>query len=67
MSESTYRTMTVEHLGPEATHADLERFKAVCETVHRRHPRWDDETVTDYVWNDGDIRWTGRPKRTTAP
>lgn len=47
-----YHDMTTEHLGPDATAADLAEFKAICEEAERLHPEIED--ITDAVWGDGD-------------
>ena len=56
MAQSTYLTMTAEHLGQDATETDLRAFKDACERVmqSRDHDR-DAESSTDFVWNDGRI------------
>jgi hypothetical protein len=50
---STYRTMTVERLGGNATAEDLELFRRACADRQRQTGETDEE-VTDYCWNDGD-------------
>lgn len=57
MAESTFRTMTVEHLGQDAAPADLSIFRDACEAVL---PAFDgnEEQATDYIWNNG--AWTER-------
>ena len=57
ITESTYENMTVEHLGSDATEGDLEAFQEQCERVLPRF-NGDTQVATDYVWNNGDIRWT---------
>ncbi len=54
MTSSTYRTMTVEHLGPDATEADLAEFRTLCESAQAIHPDMDDAAATDAVFGDGD-------------
>lgn len=49
---STYRDMTVEHLGSDATPADLELFQRACRTLVERNGMPED-TATDVVWNGG--------------
>jgi hypothetical protein len=56
MTETTFRTMTIEHLGQDATDADLVAFRAACFAVLPAF-EYDEEAATWYVWNDGDIRW----------
>jgi ferredoxin len=57
-TESTFRTMTVEHLGSEATAGDLTSFVRACENVLRSSDfDRDDEAATDFVWNHGEIRF----------
>lgn len=51
---TTYREMTAEHLGNNATDADLEGFRQMCEEAQRLRPELDDAAVTDEVWGDGD-------------
>lgn len=51
-TESTYREMTVEHLGADATELDLAAFVAACE-AYQAETGADDAETTDYVWNDG--------------
>lgn len=53
MRESNYLEMTVEHLGSEATEADLEEFQACCMEAQRLHPELDDDEVTDAVFGQG--------------
>lgn len=53
--ETTFRKMTVEHLGQAATQEDLDQFRAVCEQLLDQFGG-DEAAVTDYVWNNGN--WT---------
>ena len=56
--ETTYHTMTTEHLGSDATEEDLDAFVAACERVAQsREFRGRDALVTDFVWNHGSIRF----------
>ncbi len=49
---TSYRTMTTEHLGPDATEADLAEFRGLCEEAERLNP--DIEDITAAVFGDGD-------------
>lgn len=50
---TTYRTMTVEHLGDNATGTDLELFRRAC--IDRQWQTGEtDEQVTEHCWNGGD-------------
>ncbi len=51
---STYRTMTTEHLGPDATDGDLAEFVALCEEARALHPEMNDDELTDALFGDGD-------------
>lgn len=51
---TTYKNMTVEHVGCDATESDLQVFRALCEEAQRLNPDLDDNDVTDAVWGDGD-------------
>lgn len=54
MIESTYKTMTLEHLGDNSNVADLAAFQRAC----RLRNRVEDETVqetTDAMWGQGDF------------
>jgi hypothetical protein len=54
MSDITYHDMTVEHLG-DATEDDLRQFREACAAVEEILD--DALAATDYVWNDGVIRF----------
>jgi hypothetical protein len=51
---TTFRNMTVEHLGAYATEGDLAEFQALCEEVQQLHPELTETEVTDAVFGDGD-------------
>ena len=51
---STVRTMTIEHLGSDATDNDLLEFRSICAEAQRLHPEMDDDAVTEAVFGDGD-------------
>lgn len=56
--ETTYNTMTIEHLGSDATEEELAAFVAACERVAQsREFRGHDDYATDFVWNRGSIRF----------
>lgn len=55
--QSTYRTMTVEHLGQDAQPNDLYAFREACEAVLPAFEGRED-FATDYIWNNG--AWTER-------
>lgn len=55
-TEATYLTMTIEHLGQDADDEDLAEFQAICRDL--RDLFESDQAVTDYVWNNGNIRWS---------
>ena len=57
---STFRELTVEHLGPEATPQDLALFQSACLILQEREDLSDAE-ATDVLWGDGD--WYGRACR----
>ncbi len=72
MSESTYRTMTLEHLGADATAEDLALFQAACRHIQDTQraawpplPVMTDAEVTGYIWGDGD--WRGRALAAAGP
>ena len=50
--ESTYREMTVEHLGPDADEGDLEYFRHACELLVQRG--LSEQQATAQIWGDGD-------------
>lgn len=50
--EITFRQMTVEHLGDNATEHDLADFRAACEAIMA--DGYSETEATDIVWNDGD-------------
>ena len=50
---TSYKDMTVEHLGDLATEDDLARFRSAVERVLARFGG-DENAATDYVWNDGE-------------
>lgn len=52
MTRTTYQTMDVSELGPDATEADLAEFRAICAEAERLHPEI--ENITDAVFGDGD-------------
>lgn len=52
--QSTYRQMSVDHMGCEATEADLEEFRSYCQKLQERNPGMTDKEATDLVWGDGD-------------
>lgn len=52
--ESTYETMTEEHLGDYATSADLAAFREACKIAELRW-NWTAAEATDYVWSNGDF------------
>jgi len=52
MEDATYRDMTEEHLGSEATADDLAAFVAACATYQEQTGCTDAE-ATDYVWDGG--------------
>lgn len=52
---STYRTMTPEYLGQDATQADLDAFVWACERVQSVFET--EEEATDFIWNNGNIRF----------
>ena len=45
--------MTIEHLGDQATEADLEEFRAACGAYQSRTGCSDIE-AEDYIYGDGD-------------
>lgn len=49
---TTYRQMTVEHLGDMADENDLAAFRLACERVLPAFGG-DEQAATDYIWNDG--------------
>lgn len=51
---TNYKSMTTDHLGPEASESDLAEFRALCSAVQRTHPEMDDDAVTEAVFGDGD-------------
>jgi len=51
---TNFRHMDTDHLGPEATEADLAEFAELCEQVLAMHPEMDDDDVTEAVFGDGD-------------
>ena len=51
---TNYKSMTIEHLGPEATESDLAEFCGLCVRVQELHPELNDDAVTDAVFGDGD-------------
>ena len=51
---NSYTEMTAEHLGPDATDADVAKFIDLCEQVSQAHPAMSDLEVLDAVWGDGD-------------
>ncbi len=53
MNGTNYLQMTIEHLGSDATPADLEEFQALCIEAQRLHPELDDDEVTDAVFGQG--------------
>ena len=57
MEDATYRDMTEEYLGSEATADDLAAFVTACATYQERTGCTDAE-ATDYVWDGG--RWHPR-------
>jgi hypothetical protein len=52
-TESTYKQMTVEHLGAAATEADLAAFVAACANYQVATGASDAE-ATDHIWHEGD-------------
>jgi hypothetical protein len=52
-NESTYREMTIEHLGSGATEADLAAFVAACANYQAATGASDAE-ATDHIWHEGD-------------
>jgi hypothetical protein len=54
--ESTFREMTVEHLGPDADADDLALFREACEKLVATGDYTDAE-ATERVWREGD--WYG--------
>jgi hypothetical protein len=50
---STFRDLTVEHLGPDATERDLDELRTMVETVADRYGIDVDEAL-DAVWGNGD-------------
>lgn len=56
MMTQNFSEMTIEHLGNEATEADLIQFLAICRDVQARHPEMTEEEITDAVYgtNGGD-------------
>ena len=52
MEDATYRDMTEEYLGSEATADDLAAFVTACATYQERTGCTDAE-ATDYVWDGG--------------
>jgi hypothetical protein len=54
---TTWRDMTVEHLGDNTTAADLERFRSACR-AYQEETGADDWDATEFVWNGGD--WGSR-------
>jgi hypothetical protein len=57
MEISTYKTMTLEHLGDNANVADLAAFRRACNLRHHVVDETELET-TDWMWGDGD--WLSR-------
>lgn len=55
MNESTFRNITIEHLGSDATEGDLADFVAACERVEAA--LGSEEDATEFVWNNGSIRF----------
>lgn len=49
---TAYQNMTIEHLGPDATEADLNEFREICSEAARLHPEIED--ITEAVFGDGD-------------
>lgn len=52
--ETTYRNMTVEHMGQGANGDDLAAFRAMCEAYQLRWPQATEREATDAIWGDGD-------------
>jgi hypothetical protein len=52
-TESTYREMTIEHLGGGASEADLAAFVAAC-TNYQVATGASDAAATDHIWHEGD-------------
>ena len=52
-TEPPYKGMTLDHLGGEATEADLQEFRTACEAYQSRAGCSDIE-ATDYIWGRGD-------------
>lgn len=50
---TTYKNMTVEHLGTGATDIDLTEFIEYCERLAEQEPEWSDDNVTDAIFGDG--------------
>lgn len=57
-TESTFRTMTTEHLGPTADEHDLADFRAACERILPAVAiAYNEADATEYVWNNGSVRF----------
>jgi hypothetical protein len=52
-TESTYKQMSVEHLGAEASEADLAAFVAACAN-YQAATGASDAAATDHIWHGGD-------------
>lgn len=57
MSSTTFRTMDISELGDNCTAQDLADFRAAC-AARQADTGEDDETVTAWMWGDGD--WAAR-------
>ena len=68
IQEDTYRDMTEEHLGSEATADDLALFVEACATYQEQTDCTDAE-ATDYVWDGGSWypRVVATPGHTPGP
>lgn len=54
---TSYKDMTIEHLGSEATETDLAAFRYACREYQAAHPDATDLEATDAIWNNGRIQW----------
>ena len=50
--DATFRQMTVEHLGIDASDGDLAAFVGACRMYQMVEGK-DDREVTDWMWNNG--------------
>lgn len=50
---ATYKTMTIDHLGDNATDDDLDLFRRAC-AIKQASTGWTDEKVSEWMWNNGD-------------